>query len=1028
MQPAHGMVAVVRSPASPTAPRAGLAPRLHAWWQNWATGLVRCFQLLAGLSCCLTSLWAQTSEPTATFNDVPLCQRIDALLVPSIPEFSAPAASDGQLLRRLSLDLRGVVPTKAELDAFVADAAPDRWPRWVKKFLADPLCDEHLVTYLDRTLMLRRPHSQVDRAAWLGYLREQVANNVGVDQLAKQMLYSDWWNREQRASQRFYLDRGGDPHLITRDLGRVFLGRDMQCAQCHDHPLIDGYRQIDYHGLLAFSAASSLVEVAYKDGEGKDQKVQLYVERAAGDAAFESVFEKGVPFRSGPRLPGQPEQFDAYLLPDQRYVAEPPTGAMAGVAKPPQRSRRKLLAEQLASRQNSAFVANWANRLWALLFGQGLVHPLDMHHPDNPPLHPELLTMLCGGLVECDMQPRKFLEQVVLTNAYQRGDFTSLPAHTLGQAVLNQPASPDDKTSAEVAKLRGDLQARLARLDSQSADLAAAESTALQEYETAREAWRTIQGQRAAVVNELDKAEAAMLDAKKKSTDAANVLVAAQKKLQDSQSRLQLLDEAAGKLQQAMDLGGAEDAELKQAVATAKQRSETVRGQQPAIEKAVADAQAAVNATGPVLAAATSKVQEIVGSLNPVIQSLATADTAMTSACDKWSTAKAAVQLLQQNSQQMKRIVAWLDSLDAVQLAKAELAQAETNYSRSQPPVDSARLQVAATHKDLGEAQTAEQLTKRDLASATQALDKHNADLTQLQQSIDALIASTKLVSPNETLVVAQQSIQAELDKRRMQVGQLQAAVDKATSLVSIAAERVRVQSQAVSTAQAKLDQAAQEAGSARIAVDQKQSELQAIRGQCQEHWTKATDESSRRFSLAGLQPLSPEQLCWSTLRVTGQFDAYVQVEASELEKQSPLATDADDAAKLTRHREAVRKAMDKLRGNADVFVSLYSSGPDKTQDDFFASADQALYTANAGSVFAWAGPGNNNPTQLAIAATDAGQVAQTLYWGLLCRQPTEAETQLVAEQLTVAGDGRNAVIHEMAWAILASAEFRFCH
>jgi hypothetical protein len=171
---------------------------------------------------------------------------------------------------------------------------------------------------------------------------------------------------------------------------------------------------------------------------------------------------------------------------------------------------------------------------------------------------------------------------------------------------------------------------------------------------------------------------------------------------------------------------------------------------------------------------------------------------------------------------------------------------------------------------------------------------------------------------------------------------------------------------------------------------------------------------------------LTAEQLGLSTLRATGVLDAYVRAEIAELEKQSPLASDADDATRFQRNRQAVRQAIDKLRGNLDQYVSLYASGPDKTQDDFFASADQALYVANGGAVFSWAAPGNNNPTQVASGLTDAGEVAKVLYWSYLCRQPSDQEVAAVAEQLASAGDQRNAIIQEMAWSLLASAEFRF--
>jgi hypothetical protein len=373
---------------------------------------------------------------------------------------------------------------------------------WVDKFLADPLCDEHLVTFLDRTLMLRRGHTQVDRVAWINYLREQVAADTPIDLLAKQLLFAPWWNRDQRPAQKFFLDRGGDPNLITRDLGRVLLGRDMQCAQCHDHPIVVDYKQIDYHGLLAYVSTSSLAEATYKNAEGKDQKVQLYVERAAGDAPFESVFDKGVPFRSGPRLIDQAEQFEEYQMPDARYAAEAPAGSLAGVAMPPKVSRRQALAEQLAARTNKAFVGNWANRFWSLAFGQGLVLPLDMHHPNNPPSHPALFALITEGLIESDMRPRKFLQQLTLSQAYRRGGLTRLDSFATAPVIT--AADP------QLAVVRSSASAKLSDAKSQEAALVASESIALKAYETARDAWRAIQGERAKIRTELDAVEAAM--------------------------------------------------------------------------------------------------------------------------------------------------------------------------------------------------------------------------------------------------------------------------------------------------------------------------------------------------------------------------------------------------------------------------------------------------------------------------------------------------------------------------------------
>ena len=129
----------------------------------------------------------------------------------------------------------------------------------------------------------------------------------------------------------------------------------------------------------------------------------------------------------------------------------------------------------------------------------------------------------------------------------------------------------------------------------------------------------------------------------------------------------------------------------------------------------------------------------------------------------------------------------------------------------------------------------------------------------------------------------------------------------------------------------------------------------------------------------------------------------------------------------LIRHFDIKKRVTNEIRlGLSIVMLETRRPFPDKTQDDYFASADQALYVANGGSVFAWAGPGNNNPTQVATTLDDPSEVARVLYWSYLCRQPTSDEIAMVTEQLDSAGDQRNAIIQEMAWSLLASAEFRF--
>src|SRR5688572_33474647 len=97
------------------------------------------------------------------------------------------------------------------------------------------------------------------------------------------MVAADGADASLRPAARFVLDRDAEPNLVTRDIGRLVFGMDLQCCQCHDHPLIDDYYQDDYYGLFAFVQRTSLFT------DAKTKVVQLG-EIADGEASFKSVF------------------------------------------------------------------------------------------------------------------------------------------------------------------------------------------------------------------------------------------------------------------------------------------------------------------------------------------------------------------------------------------------------------------------------------------------------------------------------------------------------------------------------------------------------------------------------------------------------------------------------------------------------------------------------------------------------------------------------------------------------------------
>src|SRR5262249_40108244 len=150
---------------------------------------------------------------------------------------------------------------------------------------------------------------------------------------------------------------------------------------------ISDYKQVDYQGLYAFVQNLSPVSAAPPTVAEKPTTKKV---------AFSSVFEK-VQKETGPRLPGMKEIVIPTFKPGEEWLTKPDGKTKrAGVLK---FSTGAKLAEQVTDPSNPAFSRNFANRLWFMMNGRGIVHPLDLHHSANPPSHPELLDLLAKEVV-----------------------------------------------------------------------------------------------------------------------------------------------------------------------------------------------------------------------------------------------------------------------------------------------------------------------------------------------------------------------------------------------------------------------------------------------------------------------------------------------------------------------------------------------------------------------------------------------------------------------------------------------------
>lgn len=347
----------------------------------------------------------------------PLAQRIDSAIQSYHigPEF--PLATDAEFLRRIYLDIIGRGPTAEEHAAFLArvELAPNTNQLIRIEVIDDLLNRDEFFRYYAKVLevMFTERRELIGTLETRAFIRKWLEDRKPLNELCMEILGSDGSENDFRAAAAFFLNRQAEPQLMTRDIGRIFFGRDVQCAQCHDHPLVADYEQSEYYGILTF------VNRSYLFLDGKRNNAPSLGEKAEGNLEYTSVFRPGDrKTMAEPTLPSElamdiePEfadTLDAYIV--------APEKEKRGV---PRYSRRQQLAVLATHPENQSFNRNLANRLWANMFGKGVVHPLDMHHSDNPPISAALLRLLADALVDCNYDLREILRQIARSKAYQR--------------------------------------------------------------------------------------------------------------------------------------------------------------------------------------------------------------------------------------------------------------------------------------------------------------------------------------------------------------------------------------------------------------------------------------------------------------------------------------------------------------------------------------------------------------------------------------------------------------------------------
>jgi hypothetical protein len=324
-------------------------------------------------------------------------------------------STDAEFLRRASLDLAGVIPTSDETRAFLDDKDPAKREKLVDRLLASPEYARRMEQAFTVMFLERKSGTLIPDAQWRDFLQKSFTANEPWSHVVRKILLADGG---ARAGMKFMADEGKvDPQRLALDIGRLFLGKNYLCAQCHDHPRISAYKQADFMGILAYVNQSKVHQ------DPKTKQSMLIESPATGKVEFTSVFKPDQKSATGPRLPGGKEIDVPKYEKGQEYEKPPEKGGAPGV---PKFRPRELLAHDLPSAENRQFARNAVNRFWFLLMGRGLIHPLDLDHPRNEPSHPALLDQLTDEFVASGFDVKKLLRRIALSESYGRSGL--LPA------------------------------------------------------------------------------------------------------------------------------------------------------------------------------------------------------------------------------------------------------------------------------------------------------------------------------------------------------------------------------------------------------------------------------------------------------------------------------------------------------------------------------------------------------------------------------------------------------------------------
>ena len=406
-------------------------------------GNVLCAEDIAFAKSCVTKMRESAFSGGSVAKAAADIDRIvESVLAAKDQKPNAPA-SDEQFLRRIYVDAVGRVPTAAEATAFLDDRSADKRSKLIDKLVYSPGYSLQMFDWMADLLRVKDTFNKgVPAFTFEDWLKTRIATNAPWDSLVREMLTADGRLCDNGASG-FLLFDAEMPLDGVSNLMTTFLGTNMACAQCHDHPLAE-WKQRDFYQMAAFFGAT----------DGKDEGMQAKVRKAIGkDDSIPKAAVRSITNVNAFRLEDTNKQKLTFPK-DYKYKDAKPNEAVApvliawekadqrlpiykiDVTKPTQ--LRDNFAQWMTSTQNPRFASNIANRLWKKAFGLAVQEPVNDIDDPKSSSSPELLAHLTQVMKSARFDLREFQRVIYNSKTYQASASAS-PDLSQGPYLFNGP-------------------------------------------------------------------------------------------------------------------------------------------------------------------------------------------------------------------------------------------------------------------------------------------------------------------------------------------------------------------------------------------------------------------------------------------------------------------------------------------------------------------------------------------------------------------------------------------------------------